>query len=161
MTARPCPFCRRSSLPSLRDLVPPYFAAGYQGVYQILEDQSLVPCSPSSYSHPTLSLISSRNVMPLKRSHSRRQFEEDSSSDDYDYFILGAAQIVHSFSNVRRSHGGSVPGRTKIYRDRQGGHDRMFRDYLAVNPTFGPAIFRRRFDIVSLRIYLNFMSNCY
>ena len=81
--------------------------------------------------------------MPLKRSLVQRELD-DSSSDDDDYVIFSAARIVHAFSNAERRHGGSVLGHRVIYRDREGGHDRMFQDYLASNPTYGPEIFRRR-----------------
>ena len=73
--------------------------------------------------------------MPLKRSLVQRGLD-DSSSDDDDYVIFSAAQIVHTYSNAKRSHGGSVLGHRVLYRDRKGGHERMFQDYLAVNPTY-------------------------
>ena len=77
---------------------------------------------------------------------SRRLVEESSSDDDDDEFIFSAAQIVQDFLSVpKRKHGGSVPGHIYIYRDRAAGHDRMYQDYLADNPTFGPTLFRRRF----------------
>jgi hypothetical protein len=82
-------------------------------------------------------------IMPRKRSQARRQLE-DSSSDDDESLILSAAQIVQTFSNVKGRHGGSVHGHGVLYRDREGGHERMFHDYLAENPTYGPEIFRRR-----------------
>ena len=82
--------------------------------------------------------------MPTKRSRLRSQLD-DSSSDDDDSFIASAAAIVDTFSNVKKQHGGSIPGHRVIYRDREGGHARMFQDYLAENPTYGPDIFRRRF----------------
>ena len=81
--------------------------------------------------------------MPWKRSFVQRELD-DSSSDDDDYVIFSAARIVHTFSNAERRHGGSVLGHRVIYRDREGVHNRMFQDYLAINPTYGPEIFRRR-----------------
>ena len=69
---------------------------------------------------------------------------DESSSDDDDHVILCAAQIIQSYSQVRRQPGGSVPGRAYIYRDREAGHARMYQDYLAENPTYGPNLFRRR-----------------
>ena len=66
----------------------------------------------------------------------QRELDELSSDDD-DYFILSAARIVQTFSNCKGRHGGSVPGHLVIYRDREGGHQRMFQDYLADNPTYG------------------------
>jgi hypothetical protein len=81
--------------------------------------------------------------MRASRSRLRRQLDNDSSDDD-DYFIFAAARIVHTFSNKNQRHGGSVPGHVVVYRDREGGHRRMFQDYLADNPTYGPDLFRRR-----------------
>ena len=86
--------------------------------------------------------------MPFKRSRLVRRQLDDSSSDDDDYVISSATQILHSLSNVKRSHGGSVFGHRIINRDRQGGHDRMYQDYLAVNPTYSPEIFCRRLIFV-------------
>jgi len=82
--------------------------------------------------------------MPFKRSLLQRELDDDSSSDDDDYVIFSAARIVHTYSNAKRSHGGSMPGHRVLYRDREGEHNRMFQDYLAVNPTYTPQIFRRR-----------------
>jgi hypothetical protein len=65
--------------------------------------------------------------------------------DDDDSLISSVAEIIKTFLNEKRKHGGSIPGHIVIYRDREGGHDRMFKDYLAENPTYGPKIFRRRF----------------
>ena len=91
--------------------------------------------------HP---LCSWSGIMPRKRSRARRLLEE-SSSDDDESLILSAARIVQAFSNEKGRHGGSVKGHKVLYRDREGGHDRMYQDYLADNPTYGPEIFRRRF----------------
>ncbi|XP_066338609.1 protein ALP1-like [Miscanthus floridulus] len=94
--------------------------------------------------------------MPRKRSRARRQLD-DSSSDDDDSLILSAARIVQTFSNDKGRHGGSVEGHRVLYRDREGGHDRMFRDYLADNPTYGPEIFRRRYRM-SRELFLRIMN---
>ena len=47
---------------------------------------------------------------------------DESSSDDDDDFIISAAQIVQSASLLQKKQGGSVPGRTYIYRNREEGH---------------------------------------
>jgi hypothetical protein len=65
---------------------------------------------------------------------------DESSSDDDDEFIISAAQIIQSVS--RRKPGGSVHGRVYIYRDREAGHTRLFQDYFAEHPTYGPSVFR-------------------
>lgn len=70
--------------------------------------------------------------------------------------ILGTAAIVDTFANEKK-HGGSVLGRRMIYRDRKGGHERMFQDYLAVNPTYGPELFRRRYRM-SRELFLRIMN---
>jgi len=75
---------------------------------------------------------------------------EDSSPEDDDRLITSAAAIVETYSNKKGRHGGSVPGHKVIYRDREGGHQRMFQDYLVDDPTYGPNLFRRRF----VRIHL-------
>jgi len=88
-----------------------------------------------------------------KRSFSRRQLE-DSSEDDDDELIFSVAQIVNTYSNAKRSHGGSVIDHKVIYRDRQGSHERMFQDYLADNPTYGPELFRRRYWMIHHHMFL-------
>jgi hypothetical protein len=77
---------------------------------------------------------------------------DDSSSDDNDDFdMLAAAVIVDSFANEEKKHGGSVKGHRVLHRDREGGHERLFQDYMAENPTYGPEIFRRRLVLFHLR----------
>lgn len=86
--------------------------------------------------------------MPRKRSRSRRQFEDESSSDDDHVLLSSVAHIVSPVCNDdERRPGGSVPGHRVIYRDRKGGHDRMYQDYLAENSTYCDDIFRRRYMI--------------
>jgi len=63
-----------------------------------------------------LGYICHSGIMPRKRSLLERQLD-DSSSDDEDSLILGTVAIVDTFAN-KKKHGGSVPGRTMIYRDR-------------------------------------------
>ena len=83
------------------------------------------------------------SIMRAFKSRARRQLDDESSDDD-DSFIFTAARIVRTFSNRKRRRGGSVPGHVVIHRDREGGHRRMFQDYLAGNPTYGPDLFRQR-----------------
>jgi len=75
---------------------------------------------------------------------------EDSSSDDDVCLIMLAATIVETYSNQKGRHGGSVPCHKVIYRDREGGHQRMFQDCLAGDLTYGPNLFRRRFVFIHL-----------
>ncbi|XP_014756074.1 uncharacterized protein LOC106866423 [Brachypodium distachyon] len=48
--------------------------------------------------------------------------------------------------NARRRRG-SVPGRQVINRDIAAGHARLFKDYFARHPVYGPSYFRRRFQM--------------
>ncbi|XP_066333305.1 uncharacterized protein [Miscanthus floridulus] len=82
--------------------------------------------------------------MAAEKSLFQRELE-DSLSDDDDCLIMSAAAIVETYSNKKGRHGGSVPGHKVIYRDREGGHQRMFQDYLADDPTYGPNLFRQRY----------------
>ena len=100
--------------------------------------------------------------MPRKRSRARRVLEE-SSSDDDELLILSTAQLVQAaFSNEKGKHGGSVKGHRVLHRDRQGGHDRMFQDYLADNPTYTDEMFRRRFLVLQLfnNLFYKLKSYC-
>ena len=72
---------------------------------------------------------------------------ESSSSDDDDDFILAAAHIVHSHSQLvpPPKHRGSISGHKVVHRNREAGHLRLFNDYFADDPIYGPNFFRRRF----------------
>ncbi|XP_062217681.1 uncharacterized protein LOC133917866 [Phragmites australis] len=73
--------------------------------------------------------------------------DSSSTSSDDDELIVATAFQVHDEDqrlNVRR-HGGSVPGHRVIHRGREAGHARLYQDYFSEDPTYGPAIFRRRF----------------
>ncbi|XP_021320814.1 uncharacterized protein LOC110437041 [Sorghum bicolor] len=48
-------------------------------------------------------------------------------------------------------------GHKVVYRDRVGGHERMFQDYLADNPTYGPELFRRRYRM-SKNLFVRIMN---
>ena len=67
------------------------------------------------------------------------------------FFMCAAARILHKFSSKKQRHAGSVPGHAVIHRDREGGHQRMYQDYLANNPTYGPDLFRRRLLFFHIR----------
>jgi hypothetical protein len=70
------------------------------------------------------------------------------SGDDDDEFILSAAQIIGSYSLPTKKRGGSILGHLYVYQDREGGHDRMYRDYLADDHTYGHVYLHRRFACV-------------
>ena len=68
--------------------------------------------------------------------------------DDSDERQLELILQLHGESSSSRS-------RRRIDRDREAGHERLFRDYFAPNPVYPPDTFRRRFQMgrhVFLRI---------
>ena len=73
--------------------------------------------------------------MAARKSLLQTELNSSSSDDDDDYFI-----IVQSFSNEKGKHGGSVHGHQVLCRDREGGHKRMFQDYLADDLTYPDTI---------------------
>jgi hypothetical protein len=73
---------------------------------------------------------------------------DESSSDDDDEFIIFATQIGGNYSLPTKKCGDSILGHLYIYRDRGGGHDRMYQDYLVDDSTYGLIYFRRRFKCV-------------
>lgn len=74
--------------------------------------------------------------MAAEKSLMQRELE-DFSSDDGDCLIMSAAAIVDTYSNKKERYGGSVSGHRIIYRDTEVGHQKMFQDYLADDPTYG------------------------
>jgi hypothetical protein len=63
--------------------------------------------------------------------------------------VFLAAQLAHEPSN----RGGSVLGRRVVPRNHSEGSARVFNDYFASPPKYGPAIFRRRFRM-PVRLFL-------
>jgi hypothetical protein len=60
-------------------------------------------CPTSSSRHECFEITSSKRI----------GFElDDSSSDDNDYLIFSAAQIVETYSNAKGRHGGSISGQS-------------------------------------------------
>jgi hypothetical protein len=51
------------------------------------------------------------------------------------YLIISVELALHSRHKFAGKHSSSVLGRIAIYRDRQGGRDKMFQDDLAGDPT--------------------------
>ncbi|XP_039841321.1 uncharacterized protein LOC120701268 [Panicum virgatum] len=72
-----------------------------------------------------------------------RLLEDDSSSDeDYDVAAIMLADLA---KNEQPKHGGSVQGHEVVRRNKQKGDAKLFDDYFAEEPVFGPVTFRRRF----------------
>jgi hypothetical protein len=84
----------------------------------------------------------------------RRELQEqiqhrlEESDDEFETtFFAGLfenMQDVHTPPR-RGTHGGSIPGRKYLYRDREACHERLFKDYFAEDCTYDAAKFRRRF----------------
>ena len=56
-----------------------------------------------------------------------------------------AIQFLLNQQDNSVTHGGSVPGRSFIYRDRESAHFRLFNDYFSETPTYNDDMFRRRY----------------
>ena len=84
-----------------------------------------------------------------------QQALESSSSDDDDELIIATAHIAHNQYKLLNAprHGGSVPGRQEVHRNREAGHSRLHNDYFSDAPTYGPTVFRRRFTIRSYVLF--------
>ncbi|KAK1608299.1 hypothetical protein QYE76_031972 [Lolium multiflorum] len=69
---------------------------------------------------------------------------EEESDDD---FFTDAALLIHEhIVSQIPVHRGSLPGRAAaLDRERERGHDQLFRDYFQPTPIFVPPLFRRRF----------------
>ena len=65
-----------------------------------------------------------------------QQLLDESSSNDDDEINFVGNQILHRYSRPARKNGGSVPGHLVKYRDREGGHLKMYQDYLVKDSTF-------------------------
>jgi hypothetical protein len=57
------------------------------------------------------------------------------------YLIIYVELAMHSRHKFAGKHSSSVLGRIVIYRDRQGGCDKMLQDYLADDPTCDLGLF--------------------
>ncbi|KAJ9551613.1 hypothetical protein OSB04_015658 [Centaurea solstitialis] len=59
--------------------------------------------------------------------------------------LLKLIQHISNQQNYRPNHGGSIPGRLFISRDRESANSRLFHDYFSETPLYNDAMFRRRF----------------
>ncbi|XP_039838277.1 uncharacterized protein LOC120698643 isoform X3 [Panicum virgatum] len=88
------------------------------------------------------------------------QGHSDESDDDFE---MAAVLIAEMERNKQPKHGGSMQGREVVHRNKQQGHDKLFEDYFANNPVFGPVTFRRRFRMskaLFLRIAAAVEAHC-
>ncbi|XP_066341181.1 uncharacterized protein [Miscanthus floridulus] len=94
--------------------------------------------------------------MPFKRSLVQRELD-DSSSDDDDYVIFSAAQLcilIPIPKGVTVALSLAIELFIVIGKAATTG---CFKDYLVVNPTYGPQIFRRRYKM-SRELFLRIMN---
>jgi hypothetical protein len=69
--------------------------------------------------------------------------DSSSSGDDDDFFFDVVNVVIEDEFDEEPKHGGSVHGHRVLQRDRQAGHERLYQDYFADNPTYAPNYFRR------------------
>ena len=71
-------------------------------------------------------------------------FNDDS---DDEFHLLATMIEEEEMANEDRTphRPGSIPSHAIIQLDRVQGNDRLYRDYFADTPTFGPRLFQRRF----------------
>lgn len=76
----------------------------------------------------------------------RQQILEDDEEDELNAAAMLVGMEFEPGPIPRGIHGGSRPGRgANLAREREEGHRRMFADYFAENPIYGPEVFRRRY----------------
>jgi hypothetical protein len=72
--------------------------------------------------------------------------DEDSEMEQEEFEGAFDQWVEDSSEQPRRLRwGGSTVGQRQVYRDREVGHDHLFRDYFVDTPTYGSVKFRRRF----------------
>ena len=89
--------------------------------------------------------------------------ESDESDDDFEMAAVLIAEMEEMERNKQPKRGGSVQAREVVHRNKQQGHDKLFEDYFADNPVFGPVTFRRRFRMskaLFLRIAAAVEAHC-
>ena len=89
--------------------------------------------------------------------------ESDESDDDFEMAAVLIAEMEEMERNKQPKRGGSVQAREVVHRNKQQGHDKLFEDYFADNPVFGPVTFRRRFRMskaLFLRIAAAVKAHC-
>ncbi|XP_010431602.1 PREDICTED: uncharacterized protein LOC104715936 [Camelina sativa] len=77
----------------------------------------------------------------------------DHEEEAIQHAIANNNSVIQFLLNQQKNqaiHGGSVPERSFIHRDRESAHDRLFNDYFSENPKYNEATFRRRFRMSRL-----------
>src|SRR6266540_4010196 len=77
---------------------------------------------------------------------------DDSLSDDDEYAVAAIIPAVIE-RNKRHKHGGSMQGHDVVSLNKQQGHDKLWKDYFADEPMYGPATFKRRFRMSKICFY--------
>jgi hypothetical protein len=71
------------------------------------------------------------------------EFDDEFETAFFEGLFENMADV--STPPARSTHGGSVPGRRYLYRDREACHEQLFKDYFTKECTFDAAKFRRWF----------------
>jgi hypothetical protein len=82
------------------------------------------------------------------RKHLQSSLEEELQDDEWDeYFLSFMIEDIIEPSQIKRGkHGGSRPGRgANLDREREELDQRLWKDYFAEPPVYGPQLFRRRY----------------
>ena len=69
----------------------------------------------------------------------------DEDDEHEELLLLKLEEERLSNTSSRGAHGGSIMGHKMVHRDLIGGHERLYHDYFANPPKYGPRLFRRRF----------------
>ncbi|XP_024315725.1 uncharacterized protein LOC106866059 isoform X1 [Brachypodium distachyon] len=120
-----------------------------EAIVHSLSTTSLSPFTLYHISQPPLTKMSCSllwQYVSSSSSSSSSEEEEEHEDDGHELMVATAAIVLDANTrfNARRRRG-SVPGRQVINRDTAGGHARLFEDYFAQHPVYGPSYFRRRF----------------
>jgi hypothetical protein len=86
----------------------------------------------------------SRQSFLMKRALESSSSSSSDEDDDFLFFVTHVA-MTENESDDETKHRGSIHGHKVLRRDRQEGHDRLFKDYFSDNPTYGPNYFRCRY----------------
>ncbi|KAJ9543304.1 hypothetical protein OSB04_023011 [Centaurea solstitialis] len=70
---------------------------------------------------------------------------DDEDEEHEELLLLQLEEERLANKSSKGAHGGSVMGHKFVHRDLIGGHERLYSDYFANPPKYGPRLFRRRF----------------
>ncbi|CAN6295279.1 unnamed protein product, partial [Urochloa humidicola] len=110
-----------------------------------------VCCPPVPFHHTgRLGSASTAGISQMDNLLMRLMEDDSSSDDDFDVATILLADLAE---NEPPKWGGSVPGHEVVRRNKQQANEKLFDDYFAEDPVYGPDTFRRRFRM-SKRLFL-------